>query len=138
MKASHSPPTDSPSMPVSERSDYVRGNRAVWDEESKSYVEPGRRFFGRSGLAVEDLIEIRAPRARHRGASTSAWSRRGASEEIWRARKRCDHRLQPRTPTDGGTSSGRSPPRGVGVEGPVRQPQHQPWNASNRIAVPSG
>ena len=48
------------------------------------------RLLRRSGLTVEDLIEVRAPGGEATGdtdIATFDWARRWPSEEIWKARK---------------------------------------------------
>jgi SAM-dependent methyltransferase len=79
-------------MPLSEHSDYVRRNRAAWDEESKNYFGPGRRAWASDQptwgiwnvperqlhalpeVAGKDILEL--------GCGTAYWSawlaRRGA------------------------------------------------------------
>jgi SAM-dependent methyltransferase len=48
------------------------------------------RLFRRSGLVVEDLIELRAPEgatSTYRNAAENTWSRRWPAEHIWKVRK---------------------------------------------------
>jgi hypothetical protein len=49
------------------------------------------RLLRRSGLEVEDLVEIRAPEGAETPTdplATAEWSRRWPVEEAWKARKR--------------------------------------------------
>jgi SAM-dependent methyltransferase len=49
------------------------------------------RLLGRSGLEVEDLVEVRAPEGAETPTdplATAEWARRWPIEEVWKARKR--------------------------------------------------
>ncbi len=48
------------------------------------------RLFRRSGLVVEDLIEVRPPEgaeSTYVDARTTAWARQWPMEQIWKVRK---------------------------------------------------
>jgi SAM-dependent methyltransferase len=74
--------------------DYFGMHRIEWpDEDCVDFDLPyGEwiRLFRRSGLTVEDLIEVRAPEGEAKDQfhlGTREWARRWPSEEIWKARK---------------------------------------------------
>jgi hypothetical protein len=74
--------------------DYFDMYRFEWpdDESVNFHLPPGDliRLLRRSGLTVEDLIEVRAPEGgstRHIDIAMLDWAHRWPTEEIWKARK---------------------------------------------------
>jgi len=74
--------------------DYFGMHRFEWpaDDSIEFHLSNGDwiRLFRQTGLAVEDLIEIRPPEngtTRHTDIVTLDWARRWPSEEIWKTRK---------------------------------------------------
>jgi SAM-dependent methyltransferase len=74
--------------------DYFGMYRFEWpDDDSVNFHLPSGdliRLLRRSGLTVEDLIEVRAPEGgttRDTDIAMFDWARRWPSEEIWKARK---------------------------------------------------
>ena len=84
-------------LPASEhlQRDHFGMHRFDWPD-AEGAVEFGLthgdmiRLLLRSGFAVEDLVEVRAPEGAETPAdplATAAWSRRWPVEEVWKARK---------------------------------------------------
>jgi hypothetical protein len=74
--------------------DYFGMHRFEWPQDGsvEFHLPHGEwvRLFRRSGLTVEDLIEIRAPADASPGRFdfvSLEWARRWPSEEIWKLRK---------------------------------------------------
>ena len=74
--------------------DYFGMHRFEWPDEDAVEFHLGYgdwiRLLRASGFEVEDLIELRPPRARPHTTPTSSneWARRWPGEEVWKARKR--------------------------------------------------
>lgn len=70
------------------------GLRVIDDGETTNFSMPYGdwiRLFRRSGLEVEDLVELRPPpgaASTYRTPQSLAWARRWPLEQIWKARKR--------------------------------------------------
>jgi SAM-dependent methyltransferase len=88
-------PVGDPDAPVSRKlhGKYFGARAFDWGDGTIDYQIPHGEWialFGEQGLAVEDLLELRAPK---RAASTYGdyvdhdWARRWPAEEIWRVRK---------------------------------------------------
>lgn len=72
--------------------DYFGMHRLEFDDGIDFQLPYGAwiRLFGRCGLVVEDLIELRPPAgaaSTYRNAEALAWARRWPAEHIWKARK---------------------------------------------------
>ena len=75
---------------------YFGMHRFLWSESGPPHVEyqlpygDWIRLFRRNGLAIEDLIELRAPvgaTSTYRTEAELEWGRRWPAEHIWKLRK---------------------------------------------------